>query len=361
MAAGSGKGFPGITIDAQQWMQNPGKASSLPLSPRESADLRPRLAHLDSPSMSGCPRRFGPSLLLLSLVAPVFLSGLTISGYSEAANDRFFNDPGFLLADYDVSGVARSSDGKWGTLVSNNVFLSANHLHPAIGSTLTFFTGNDPNGSTVTRTVTSGQRLVTGVDLWVGVLDTPVDSSITSYAFPSTDINSTTDLYNTILPSAAAVMTGKTPGSDGTLGLTDMAFGLNRIDLFADEVTVGDSTNSAILADDDTGTGNPMVSYESYLVGGDSGAPLFLPLNDGSSFALLLLGINWFNGTAEFTSGGETVETNISGFTYLGNYDTELSAYISANAVPEPATWGFLIGLATLVGALRRRRHRIRI
>jgi hypothetical protein len=291
-------------------------------------------------------------LLLAGSTFPLVSQALTISGYSAAVNDRFEDDPSFIFADFDVTGVARSNDGKWATLVSDNVFLSANHLHPGIGSTVTFFTSNDPAGTSVARTVVSGQRLVAGSDLWVGVLDSPVTEAINAYPYLTLDLANAAAFGTSPLFGATGVMTGKNPGGDGSI--TDIAFGQNRLDLAADSVEVAGSTDFALVADDD---GNAGLSSEAYLLGGDSGAPLFVILSDGVNSQLALAGINWFNGQATFGEGSETFEVPISGFSYVGNYDAELAAYISLHAVPEPATMALCTGLLAL-GFIRFRRRR---
>ncbi len=51
-------------------------------------------------------------------------------------------------------------------------------------------------------------------------------------------------------------------------------------------------------------------------------------------------------------------EYDLSGFAYGGNYDVGISNFIAANAVPEPAAAGILLGLGALGWVAGRRRHR---
>lgn len=55
-------------------------------------------------------------------------------------------------------------------MVSPNVFLSAHHFYPANGLNLTFYASNDPNVSSVTRTVSHSERIGDS-DLRIGYLD----------------------------------------------------------------------------------------------------------------------------------------------------------------------------------------------
>lgn len=106
-------------------------------------------------------------LSLMLAASPPASGALLVTGSSPTTNDRFANDPSFVAAAYDWSGVGRAASGAWATLLTPNVFLSATHFRPAIGSTVTFYPGNDPSAPALGRTVAGGQQIA-GTDLWIG-------------------------------------------------------------------------------------------------------------------------------------------------------------------------------------------------
>jgi len=267
---------------------------------------------------------------------------LSIAGYSSATNDRFADDPSFIGAAYDWSGVALTTSGYWGTLVSRNVFVSANHYHPANGNTFEFFPGNDPNATPITRTVSSGQRIGSS-DVWVGVLDAPVPTGIATYQYATDSITSSWQFDYSSIKNKNSWMVGKGSSFSGT---NNMTVGRNRLDYWFDSVEVGGTTDDAVAAENEAQGESGYVDYEAYLVGGDSGGPMLL--DDGSG-ALKLTGINWFIGTLD-NNGNK-----ISGFSYVGNYSDDIQDYIDANPVPE--TGGVLVGFL-LVGVMVFRRGR---
>ena len=94
------------------------------------------------------PNRFRHLLFVIALSTLGHSHGaLQIDGYTDAKNDRFADSGAFVLNGFDLSGVGRSAGGFWATMVSSNVFVSANHHHPSNGSTLYFHPANDPSGS----------------------------------------------------------------------------------------------------------------------------------------------------------------------------------------------------------------------
>jgi hypothetical protein len=102
------------------------------------------------------------------------LEALTIEGYAANSNDRFANHPDFIAKDFNLSGVAISSDGRWATLIAPNVFLTAHHFPPAVGQTITFYATNDPAGPSVTRTVAALRQRIGSSDLYLCTLASPV-------------------------------------------------------------------------------------------------------------------------------------------------------------------------------------------
>jgi hypothetical protein len=283
---------------------------------------------------------------------------ISIDSYSSAANDRFANSPSFLLDGFDLSGVglantSQSLDtwddgGRWVTMLSSNVFISADHFPPIVGSPVTFYASNDPSGGTATRTVASAQQLGS-TDFWLGTLNAPLGANYASYDIVTGDI--TLDINgNPVGPGAVlggqtGYLFGRSPDTEFPIS-QDMAIGENVIDFwFGETEEDGRTTDSIGTVVNASGEGNYR-TYEARLIAGDSGGPLFV--EDGSG-GLDLVGINWF---VADSSG-----TFINGMSYVGNYDEQIQAYIDANAVPEPSWIAALVGMAALATALVRRRR----
>tara|TARA_B110000037_G_scaffold153217_1_gene172816 strand:+ start:30970 stop:31746 length:777 start_codon:yes stop_codon:yes gene_type:complete len=255
---------------------------------------------------------------------------------------------------FDLSGIALSTNASnknhWVTMVSENVFVSSQHFFPSNGSTVTFHTTNDPNGSTVTRTIQSSQQITGGTlgnssDIRIGVLNANVTPTVGRYSFATDDTNTATgggpnSFASSPYNGANAYMFGRSP-SDVTATI-DVAVGSNIVDRWFDSITASGTTDDAIGSTVDASGDANFVPFEAELAGGDSGAPMFV-VQGG---VLTLIGLNWFVGT----SGGDP----INGQSYLGNYDAEIQSFITANAVPEPSV-AFLAFVSTCL-LLRRRR-----
>ena len=97
------------------------------------------------------------------------LNALIIDEFSANYNDRFANHNDFIAHDFYLSGIGISDSGHWLTMVSSNVFLSSNHYFPANDASVTFYAGNNPNGSSLTRLSATANKLET--DLRIGYLD----------------------------------------------------------------------------------------------------------------------------------------------------------------------------------------------
>lgn len=289
---------------------------------------------------------------LILLIGATARASIIIDNFTSATNDRFANDGSFILSGHDLSGLGRSSDGKWATLISNNVFISATHAHPGVSSTLTFYASNDPTGASITRTVTSGQR-IGSTDLWVGVLDTPVSSTYTSYALLTQDIADSSAFASADVNSAIGYMVGRSP-TEWADPLQDMAIGTNVIDLWVEDSTAGGSTDDALSAIYQLGAND--LTYEALLQGGDSGAPLFVT----DSASLYIAGVNWWVGDGDITVGMTTTNYDLSGFSYVGNYNAALTSFISTHAVPEPSSFAGLLGLGVLAWTASRRRRALK-
>ena len=291
--------------------------------------------------------RHAPRLLLSLLLLSTTARAVIIDNFTSATNDRFANDPSFVGGAFDWSGVGRGSSGQWATLVADNVFISANHLHPSVGTSLTFYASNDSSGPSATVTVSSGQRIGSS-DLWIGLLSSRLSPIYATYDYLTGDITNSADFAASAVVNTIAKVTGLSPSAwSSTL---DVAVGENVIDLWATDVSAGGTTDDSLVSLYQTGVNDRI--YETLLQGGDSGAPLFLTA--GST--LYLAGINWWEG--QVTIGNAVY--NASGYSYLGNYDETISAFISAHsisAVPEPATWTALAGILAAFAAIGTRRR----
>ena len=270
---------------------------------------------------------------------------LLISNFSDATNNRFVDDPSFIGADYDFSGVARTTDnGRWGTLISPNAVLTAQHFRPTVGSTFEFYPSNDPNSTPFEAIVTSRVR-VGNSDLSIIILDRNVDPSIAVYNFaveeyegdpPISTTNSdgstsTQTLFN-VNPSEIGIVGERTLVFGRAQGTslnspTSQAVGENLVFAYAENVVFGSNTDndSIILQRDAAGTPNAL-PHESYVRGGDSGAPTFLI--DSATNELVLLGVNSYQLDAADPNVFQS-----SGVTYTGNQMDEMNSILYANVI----------------------------
>lgn len=281
-------------------------------------------------------------LLILCFSTAVPLSAIQIVGFDTLTNDRFSNDTTFVADQFNLSGVAHN--GRWATMISENVYVTATHFAPGVGSNMTFYASNDPNGSSVTRSITSNRQQIQGTDIFVGTLDSALPAGFSFFDFATEDITNQSTLNASPYAGANAYAFGRSNDPSTSWPTSqNMAVGRNVLDRFFINFTAGAETGDGIGATDD---GSGGVEYEAMLEGGDSGAPLFVESGSGS---LTIVGMNWFVGTS---GGGDP----IFGASYLGNYDEDIQTFIDANAVPEPATYALLIGILAFGGATLRRR-----
>ena len=290
------------------------------------------------------------SAFIAVLSAPT--QAAVIDSYSAATNDRFTNSSSFIASSFNLSGVGQSSSGRWATLISPNVVVSAFHFQPGTGTAINFYSSNDPSSGVVQRTVTATNVKVGSTDLWLGVLDSNVPSSIKSFKFSNTLLTGTIPNGNFPIDPAGifqgnnAYLMGRSP--ENFPAFQSQEVGRNLITGFSENVAFeGNSNNdSLILAYDTPGNGS-YVQYESHVVVGDSGAPLFVNING----ELVLLGTNAFrldnNDGSVFGSG----------INYIGNQSDFISNFISVNAVPEPSSI-FLAAFAAMAGYVANRRRK---
>lgn len=291
-----------------------------------------------------------PILGLLACLAAAAPAAVLIDNFGATTNDRYADDPAFFADAYDFSGVGRNTDQHWATMIGPNVFLSATHYHPAIGSTVSFFPGNDPAAPSVTRTVAGGQGLA-GSDLWIGHFDVAVPASIHIYSYATAPINNLSD-FNSILSGTYALPVGNSPTNTGygASYLTNMAVGENRLDDFDWNVSEGSSTGDvvAIIRNEPGDAGFTYETYETLLQRGDSGSPLLIDAGGG---ALQVVGTAWAVGTIDLAEGTR----DFTVYTYTGNYTSEINSYFAIHAIPEPST-ALLFHAAVAVVVLRHRR-----
>lgn len=327
-----------------------------PASHHEGRPLAPPggTGRIAGPTRPSALSRIGLALALVT-AAPAAIS---IQNFTAATNDRFADAPGFTAAAYDWSGVGRSADGKWVTMISANVFLSARHFHPGspgtgIGQSVFFYPGNDPSATPVTRTI-AGVQQVGGTDLWLGYLSSPVPGTIAAYAI-STTVLTAGSFGTSALANAPVYLSGISPttGSYGSYPPTNQAVGTNRVEGFQSGVTVSGLTGDVlIMVQNQPGdAGFIHTPYEANLAGGDSGGPL-MTLSAGN---LVVSGIAWAIGTVDIDPGPGVTNRPAAIHSYTGNYAPAIQDYISLHAVPEPAgaTLVAMMALATL----RRRRR----
>lgn len=296
-------------------------------------------------SFQKCPALVG--VLLVTSITP--LAAIQIANFTTLTNDRFANDASFVANQFNLSGVGfNGSTGTslspgWATMISENVYITAAHFAPGVGTNMTFYASNDPDGTSVTRAITPNRQKIGSTDIYVGTLDAGLPVGFSFYDFATEDISALNGLGSfskSIYNGANAYVFGRSPTSFPSS--QNMAVGRNVLDQFTSGQTVGASTGDVIIATDERPAG---VAFEAMLEGGDSGGPLLV---DNGQGGLTIVGINWFIGT---TSGGD----DIFGASYLGNYDEDIQAFINANPVPEPASLALLLSVACGLAVLRRR------
>ena len=318
-------------------------------------------------------------------VQPVSADTL-IDDFTDARNDRFTNDPSFVFpSGFNLSGVGRATNnGRWATLIDDNVFITAAHLAPLAGSTIEFYPGNDPTVSPFTANVLSGGTRVISdagsTDLYIGYLDQVVDPSISRYTFATTFLSENVASGNAGLidPNnpyqndlGYIVGISQTSRSNRTI---DHSVGLNRVTGYSENVPFqGNTNNDALIYQYNSATDPTDVNYvtnEAFARSGDSGAPNFILDQNGD---LLLLGVNSFQlrgqNPQDFTGqvfgqgDGSAGQFLATGITYTGNQVDEINRLIaaapsvSASAVPEPSSVSLLMAMCSFL-ALRRNRIR---
>ncbi len=320
----------------------------------------------DSPA---CHPRNDPHSVLfvnyrIAIIAAVWAStaasstgAISIQNFTPPTNDRFANDPAFTAAAYDWSGVGRAADGKWVTMLSSTVFISATHFRPGlpgsgIGSTVSFLPGNDPGAVAVSGTIAGAQQ-IGSTDLWIGFLASPLPGSIASYGIATIPLTGANYAASSVA-NQFAYLSGLSPtvGSYGASPLTNQATGTNRVEGFQAGLSLSGSTGDGLLFAQNL-PGDPgfsLTAFETDVNAGDSGSPL-MTVSGGN---LVVSGIAWASGTTDIDPGPGSTIRNLSVYTYTGNYATAIQSYIAAHPVPEPSALALLAGSFLLIGRKRR-------
>jgi hypothetical protein len=261
-----------------------------------------------------------------------------IDGFTSSDNDRFANDPGFIGSSFDFSGVARTDNDHWVTMITPNIFLSSNHFKSGPGTNVTFFEGNDPSGPSLNRQIGSSSQRIASSDIWIGTLDQPLTNAYATYSIAS--LTSPTQVF----------LVGQSPTTYTDTSL-NMAVGQNVVNRILTNITASGTTDNAYGADDDSPGETNYVVDESLVQGGDSGSPLFVGNGSGG---LSIAGTGWVR--YELQDNQNNIVGEGSGYTILSNYTTEIQTFVDANtlaAIPEPRLATLLLSTVALTLYLR--------
>lgn len=305
---------------------------------------------------------------LVSLV-PSVSSGIVVANYSSPVNDRFDNDPSFVGAGLDFSGVGRTTNGRWVTMIGDNYFVTAIHF-PATGN-VQFLANNDPS-STIFQYTVAGSFNVPGTDIQIGYFNEAVDPSIARYTYNTNNANALADLG---IAGATVYTSGdRVAGSTGTI--LDHVVAENQAESWFEEGTNviqvpgpgGVNNTFGSNADFDqivmfenisTDDANNFENSESQLQSGDSGSPLFS--NQGGT--LRIEGIAWavvpppgFTGDFDTTASGFEERPGTL-YSYLGSYDAGIQTAISNVPVPIPEPSVPALGILGLLAGMAFRRR----
>lgn len=209
--------------------------------------------------------------------ADMFLQGVGGDHAMSSTHDRFYvgADKAFVGESFDWSGVGRSSNGGWVTMISPTYFVSANHYHPNAGDTITFFEGNTLSKGSHTYTVDAFGFDTTygGVssDLWLGRLAAPLNPKHRLAVYPVLALANDTAYLDLFLLAYGA------PNRVGT----------SRLGAIVDDFEIGRTRTLRFWfhAEEGTGTG----AGDCHLIGGDSGGPSFALVGG----KLVLIGVHF--------------------------------------------------------------------
>ena len=265
------------------------------------------------------------------------LWGISITDYSTQENDRFGGGgEDFIGYGYDFSGVGISSDNKWATMISGNVFITSSHYYPSTDSNITFWETNDKDSNSVEIGVSDKYYKIGSTDIYLGVLDEALPDNYSIYSISE--------------------------GFQSPFGQNNQVFLLGSTSTFSvGEASVHSSSSS--YQEVNNNEGQAFYTFENtndslddtLLQNGDSGAPVFLFDESG---LMTLLGNNWAIGST--TERGQDYYVNV--FTDLSSYSDTVNDFVDLNAVaiPEPTTILGVLPIITLgfFRFLRKRSHK---
>lgn len=287
--------------------------------------------------------------LVLAATSHSLRADIIIQNYSAATNDRFTNNPAFIGAGFDFSGVGQmqgAGNRMWATAISRNVIISAAHATAGLPAPpISFYPTNDPAGPVVSRSIIPGTNFqIPGTDLYLAVLDSDLPASIMHYNYATQPLSGPNGMLANagIYQNLNAYLFGRSP--EAHPDDRDQAVGRNLISGYVENVDFNGNPNvdSLLMIYEASGPNN--VLYETYLQGGDSGGPMFVEI----SGQLVLLGTNAF-----INDGGIGAPLPFSGINYTGNQAAVIAGFVSS--APEPGSFT-LIALGSLGALLYRRR-----